>query len=205
MTYYDITSKISKDMIVYKNKEEKKPIFKKVESSTFETVLTMNLHTGTHIDFPSHIFRDGKTSSCFSLDKLITNVKVLDLSQVIGKIKKSDLEKFEIIKGDFILLKTRNSFDNKFNFDFVYLTAAAAQYLSDVGIVGVGIDALGIEREQKDHITHKILLKNNIIIMEGINLMSVPAGNFEMIAMPLKIDGVDALPVSAVLKPVSIN
>lgn len=203
MTYYDITSKISKDMIVYKNKEEKRPKFEKVSASTYETILTINLHTGTHIDFPSHISLEGQNSSSFLLDRLLTKVKVLDLTSIVSKIEKEDLQKFEISKGDFILLKTKNSYDNVFNFDFVYLTANASKYLSNIGISGVGIDCLGIEREQKDHATHKILFENNIIILEGINLASVPAGNYDMIAMPLKIEGVDALPISAILKPLA--
>lgn len=201
MKYYDITAKISKYMPVYKNKEEKKPIFRLEEGSTFETVLTLNLHTGTHIDFPCHIFKGGINSDSFLPDKLLRDVKVLDLTDAVNKIEDKDLEKFEIDRGDFILLKTRNSFDTEFNFDFVYLTFGAARYLAEKGIAGVGIDALGIERNQSGHDTHKILFSNGIIIMEGINLMSVPAGIYEMIAMPLKIEGVDALPVNAILKP----
>lgn len=199
MKYYDITMAIEPDMMVYKNKQEKKPIFTKIVSSTYETMLNFNLHTGTHIDFPSHIFVNGKTSTNFELTSLFLNVKVFDLTHLIEKIEEKDLVNLNIKENDFIMLKTKNSFDKKFSFEFVYLTESGAKFLALKKIKGVGIDSLGIERNQTGHLTHKVLFENNVIIMEGVNLQNVPQGKFEMIAMPMKILNTDALPVSAVL------
>ena len=47
-------------------------------------------------------------------------------------ISKADLEKFEIQKGDFVLLKTKNSFEDTFNFDFIYLAQDGAEYISEI-------------------------------------------------------------------------
>jgi len=199
MQFYDITMPISKNIMVYKNKEDKRPVFESIKGSTQETKMTINLHTGTHIDFPIHVFADGKTSSGFSLDSLITNVKVLDLTNIIDEITSKDLENFNINQADFILLKTTNSFKKEFDFNFVFLSISGAKYLTSKCVKGVGIDALGIERNQADHITHKELFNNNVIIMEGVNLSNVPSGEYKMIAMPMKIENVDALPVSAIL------
>lgn len=203
MTIYDVSMTIESTMQVYKNREEKKPMitldqdFEK--GSTYESRLSMNLHTGTHMDFPLHILKDGSDSNSLDLEHLIRPVKVLDLTDVEEGIGKNDLERFDIRKDDFVLFKTRNSFEETFNFDFIYLKEDGATYLETIGVKGVGIDALGIERAQKGHPTHRTLLKEMIIIIEGLRLKMVEEGNYFMFALPLKVRGVEALPLSVVL------
>jgi len=114
-------------------------------------------------------------------------------------LKKTDLEKFEIEKNDFILLKTKNSYEDAFNFDFIYLARDAAEYLAEIGIRGVGIDTLGIERSQEGHPTHKTLFGNEIIIIEGLRLKEVEQGDYFMVAAPLKLTGTDASPARVLL------
>ncbi len=65
--------------------------------------------------------------------------------------------------------------------------------------MGVGTDGLGIERAQKGHPTHKILLGNDIIIIEGLRLKDVPEDVYDMFCLPLKIPGVEATPARVVL------
>lgn len=201
---YDVSMAIKPDIQVYKNKKEKKPIFDIASDfdngSTYETNLYMNLHTGTHIDFPLHVTKDGKDSSDFPAETCITSVKVLDLVKVKDHITKSDLESYDIIEGDFVLFKTHNSLLESFDYDFIYLDLEAAKFLKSKKIKGVGTDGLGIERAQAGHPTHHMLLDNGIIIMEGLRLENVPEGTYEMICLPLKIEGVEALPVRAILK-----
>lgn len=200
MKFYDITMKIEKDMMVYKNREEKRPKFKEASKGlVYETQLDFNLHTGTHLDFSKHILQDGQTSENFDISRLIRKVKVLDLTKIEDGIGKSDLINFEIDKDDFLLFKTANSFLSEFDFDFIYLKKDGAQYLADKGVAGVGIDALGIERSQPNHDTHKILFKHNVLIVEGINLEEVQAGEYYMIALPLRIENVEALPLRIIL------
>ena len=124
---------------------------------------------------------------------------MFDLKDVEEKITDEHLCKFDINKADFLLLKTKNSFDKEFNFEFVFLAESAANFLKEKQIKGVGIDALGIERNQPNHPSHHILLGSGIIVMEGVCLASVASGTYQMIAMPLKVLGHDALPLSAIL------
>ena len=63
----------------------------------------------------------------------------------------------------------------------------------------MGTDGLGIERGQENHETHKILLGNDIHIIEGLNLFEIVSGEYTLIALPIKIEGVEASPVRAVL------
>lgn len=201
---YDVTMLINEKMQVYKNREDKKPIFsvagsKKRGDSTNETLVTFNVHTGTHVDFPRHIDNEGKTSKNFDITTLIRPVKVIDFSDIEDKITISDLQKVKIEQGDFLLFKTKNSFSEAFSFSFIYLDQDAARYLASLKISGVGIDGLGIERDQPGHPSHHALINNGIWIIEGLRLKEVPAGNFNMIALPLKLDDVDALPLTVIL------
>ncbi|MGD9909704.1 MAG: cyclase family protein [Candidatus Izemoplasmatales bacterium] len=202
--YYDISMTLSENVQVYKNKPDKMMKIKNHSnfqtSSVYETDIEMNLHTGTHIDFPLHIIKDGKDSTGFDLDRLLTKVKVLDFTHLTDKITKDDLFAYVIDEGDFLLFKTKNSFSEEFDFDFIYLDSCAADYLVSRNISGVGTDGLGIERAQEGHPTHHLLLENDIIIMEGLRLKDVEAGSYDMICLPLKIENTEALPVRAILK-----
>ncbi len=202
MKIYDISMTIEEGMQVYKNREEKRPriiVERDFKSgSTYESRLEFNLHTGSHIDAPLHMLENGETIASYALERLITPCKVFDF-RGFKKISDEELKTKEIKENDFILFKTDNSFKEEFDFEFTYLTESGAFYLKEKKISGVGIDALGIERDQANHGTHKTLLGEGIIILEGLNLNKVLEGNYLLIALPLKIANVEAAPVRAVL------
>ena len=125
--------------------------------------------------------------------------KVFDLTRIDDRITRQDLEALSILPDDFILLKTRNSAVETFDNRFVFVDGEAARYLCDLGISGVGIDSLGIERDQSDHATHKALLGAGIIIIEGLRLQDIAPGEYFLVAAPLKIKGVEASPLRALL------
>ena len=180
MKIYDVSMMIHGEMQVYKNKEEKKPVIETVSdfsnATAYESKISMNLHTGTHMDFELHMVENGKTSDALDLSKLIRKVKVLDMSFVSDGITKEDLMYKKIEQNDFLLFKTRNSEEDFYNTEFVYLKKDASEYLASLKIDGVGVDGLGVERDQKGHPTHKILMKSDIIIIEGLRLKEVSEG-----------------------------
>lgn len=203
MKIYDVSMTITKDIQVYKNKKEKKPIIKVVSNfqsgTSHETSLEMNLHTGTHMDFPLHMIPNGKTSDTLDIKKLIRTVKVFDMTHIEDGIDHKDLVGLNILPQDFVLFKTRNSFEETFNFKFIYVNASAASYLSNLGVLGVGVDGLGIERDQVGHPTHKTLMEKDIISIEGLRLKDVKEGSYQMYALPIKVEHSDALPLSVIL------
>ncbi|WP_096199785.1 cyclase family protein [Bacillus sp. FJAT-45350] len=200
MKMYDITVPIYDGMPVYKNKPEKQP---KLETKTngyvTESRLSLDVHTGTHIDAPLHMVNDGETFETIEMDKLVGPCKVFDFTELDGGIKKEHLEGLDIEENDFILFKTKNSYDKEFNFDFIYLAECGAKYVAEKGIRGVGIDSLGVERSQEGHPTHKTLFGNRIIIIEGLDLKEVEQGSYFMVAAPLKLSGTDASPARVLL------
>ena len=141
----------------------------------------------------------GATIDEIELKKLILRCRVLDLTNVVSSITKEDLMDKNILSGEFLLLKTRNSFTEKYEPDFVYVSESGAKYLAEKKIIGVAIDSFGIERAQPNHETHKILFKNEITIIEGVRLKGIAEDEYFMCALPLKIKGVDGSPARIVL------
>ncbi len=121
------------------------------------------------------------------------------MTHVNQQITVEDLRDQSIVKGEFILFKTKNSNDTTFNPGFVFLEKSGAKYLVEIGIKGVGTDALGIERSQSGHETHIQLMNAGIVILEGLRLQEVEAGEYFLYAAPLFIRGAEAAPTRAIL------
>ena len=203
----DVSMEISEEMTTYKNREENRPIITVTrdfnEGDAYESAITLGMHTGTHLDMPLHMIKGGATLDTLMLDQVVTRCRVLDLTHVANAVTREDLQKLEIPADSFILLKTRNSNQEPFDFSFVYLEASGALYLKELEIKGVGIDALGIERDQPKRETHRTLLGSGILILEGLRLKEVAAGDYLLVAAPLKIKGVEAAPLRALLLDIS--
>jgi len=190
-------------MPVYKNRENKRPVHTVEMTIPPDTInessLSLNLHTGTHIDSPFHMMADGYPTEYLPLEKLITRCQVYDLTGVENGIYREDLEKLPIMAGDFIILKTRNSFDDAFRPDFISVKESGARFLVERQIKGIGIDGLSVESAQPGHETHLALLEQEILIIEGLALKDVEPGSYTMIALPLKISNADGAPARVIL------
>jgi len=111
-------------------------------------------------------------------------------------------KEYKIEENSFIIFKTKNSepgFLENSPEKFIYLAESGAEYLIENDIKGVGIDTNGIERSQSEHPTHKKLLRENIMILEGLRLDQVPAGDYILLLSLLKIAESDGLPGRAYL------
>lgn len=206
MKIFDISMAIHNAMPVYKDKPEKKPHIRKtrqLEDGANESSITMDSHTGTHMDAFYHMLGSGKKMHEMPLEKCIGESLVLDLSKVKGAITESilinTLKKISIEKNTILLLKTRTKPMRSFDFKFTFLEKTGAAYLAKMGIKAVGIDQLGIERGQEHHETHDILFKKNIPVFEGLELSSITQGTYFFIGFPLKIKDGDGAPTRAVL------
>ena len=206
MKVYDISRTIGPEMVVYKGREEKQPLITNLsnhqQGEVYESKIEMGLHTGTHIDAPLHMLANGDNTSKFEVKEFVGSAQVVDFTDLEEVISASDLNKIELSSTDFILFKTKNSqpgFLKENPRDFIYLNHDAAVILANKGFSGVGIDSLGIEREQPEHETHKTLLKKGIKILEGLDLKNVEAGEYTLVSPPLKIDDVEAAPTRALL------
>lgn len=203
MKIIDISMPIRPGMPVYKNNPQKQPVIEIIQDfghgSARESRVHLDAHVGTHLDAPLHMVQDGTAIGNLDLYKLIGQCTVFDLSQVIDAIGEAELVNLPIDPGDFVLLKTKNSFEKEFNHRFVYLSEAGANFLVKKQVRGVGIDALGIERDQPAHPTHQILFENGVVILEGLRLEEARPGNYLLVALPIKLMDIEAAPARAVL------
>lgn len=203
MRITDISMMIEPDMQVYKNIEGNRPVQtvtrQMPQDSANESALWLTMHTGTHLDSPRHMIADGTTTETLPLENLVTRCRVLDFTGLEDGITRADLEPHGIQPGEFILLKTRNSYEETFNAQYIYVKEDGARYLAERGIKGVGIDGLGIERAQPGHETHIALLGSGAVVLEGLRLGHVAAGEYILVALPLKIRNAEGAPARAIL------
>ncbi len=160
-------------------------------------------HTGTHADAARHFFDDGQTVDKIPLERLIGPALLLSFPDDLRSVSAADLSNHDLKGRKRVLIRTRNSAllsQKEFVRDYTYLAPDGAQYLVDNGVELVGVDYLSIEQfHSGHHKTHRILLERSVVILEGLDL-SVPApGEYELICLPLRIEGCDGAPARAVL------
>ena len=160
-------------------------------------------HTGTHVDAARHFFDEGQPVDQIALDLLIGPAIVISFDDNVSAVTASDLEKHDLSGHSRVLLKTRNSSfisAHDFHRDYTYLAPDGAEFLVSQGIKLVGIDYLSIEQfHSGHHKTHKTLLAQNIVIVEGLSFDGVKPGEYDFICLPLRLEGIDGAPARAVL------
>jgi arylformamidase len=104
-----------------------------------------------------------------------------------------------------VLIRT-GTFPNpeQWNNDFAALSAELVSFLHERGVITIGIDTPSVDLiDSKDLPAHKAFLRHGIAILEGLKLDGVAPADYELIAPPLKLEGFDASPIRAVLRPLS--
>ncbi|OHA48779.1 MAG: hypothetical protein A2Z62_02055 [Candidatus Terrybacteria bacterium RIFCSPLOWO2_02_42_20] len=201
MKVIDISLSLHKNTIIYPGNPEVNIKTIKGKTSTHSEI-AMGSHTGTHMDAPKHIFENGDGVDKIDLNKVIGECRVLDMTRLKEVISADDFKKEMVKKGERILVKTRNSKRGfkKFYDDYVYLGGEAAEFLAQKKISLFGIDYLSVKkRGGPDNRPHTKLLKNGIVIFEGLDLSKVKPGKYFFVGLPLKLMGLDGSPVRAIL------
>ncbi|MFC1567428.1 cyclase family protein [Thermodesulfobacteriota bacterium] len=208
MKMYDISLPISNDLPVWPGDPSVSLMMTRSISNGDQcnvTQIQMGAHTGTHIDAPYHFLKDGATIDTIPFETFIGPCLVVDIDAEV-LIEKKDFQKYDLNGHSRILIKTRNSElwannINSFEKNYVSLGIDAAQYLVEMKAILVGIDYLSIEAFQSDgYPVHKLLLKNNITVLEGLNLSGVKSGVYELLCMPLKLQGCEGAPARVLLR-----
>jgi arylformamidase len=168
-----------------------------VEGTTCNTShLNFGAHTGTHIDAPLHMKKSGRDVSAIRPDELVGSTRVMEIRDA-EKISVSELSEKNWASVSRVLFKTRNSglWGGEFQKKFVYLEEEAAHFLADKKIRVVGIDYLSVERFGAARFdSHLALMQRDILILEGLDLSSVPEGNYLLFCGALKLAGSDGAP-----------
>ncbi len=170
------------------------------------TLLTLTSHTGTHIDAPSHILREGSDLDDLPISQFSGRAAALDVSQA-GPVITADYlrEQNGLIRtADFVLFYT--GWEKKWNtpafFEdgFPVLDEGAACYLVSCGLKGVGTDSFSVDSlASEDMPIHHILLRDGMVIVECLRLKNIVGRkDFHFTALPLKYKNADGAPVRAI-------
>jgi arylformamidase len=166
----------------------------------------LSTHTGTHMDAPSHFIQDAESIDNLDVNRFVMEdvhlLKVLKPANQLISIEDIIASGIDIKKNDSIVFAT--GWEYKYNSDDYIsanpgLSLEAANYLSNKKINAVAIDGPSIDSGiNSDFPVHKILLKNNIIIIENLcNLGQINKKIFKLIAIPLKLYRASGSPIRA--------
>jgi arylformamidase len=170
------------------------------------SVYSLGAHSGTHIDAPMHFLLRGVSIDRVPLASLIGPARVIAIADGVQAIDAKELERHEWRGTERVLFRTRSAARGwmrspTFHRDFAYIAPDAAQLLADAGVQLVGIDYLSAEQfGASAPTTHRILLGKGIPIVEGLALEGVPAGDYDLIVLPMKVAGHEGAPARAVLR-----
>jgi len=172
------------------------------DSSNVSTI-HMSAHAGTHVDAPRHFFDDRSGVEALPLELLCGRARVVEVTSRKG-IGPDDLAATDLSEDLRLLIKTSNSrlwATPAFQPDFVGMTEAGARYLVDRGVKLVGVDYLSVEEYgARGAPAHHVLLGGGTIVIEGLNLLEVEPGVYDLYCLPLPVVGADAAPARVMLR-----
>lgn len=209
VNYIDVSVSVSEDLPVWPGSpcvQFEKGLDLAAGDIANDTTLHFSVHTGTHIDAPSHFLENGKSVDQIPLNILIGPAYVVEISDNINAITSELLDSLKMPKATTrLLFKTRNSKlwlhgHKAFHQNFVALTTDAAKWIVDRDILLVGIDYLSIQLFSDGPETHQILLGADVVVIEGLNLSQVKLGHYELFCLPLKLQGIEGAPARVILR-----
>ncbi len=161
------------------------------------STLKSTVHVGAHADAPSHYGLDGRTIDQQPLELYCGPCRVI---HVDGKPVTPQM--IPDVGTERLLIATGSYPDpTHWNDDFAALTPDLVDYLAACGVRLVGVDTPSVDPADSELLAaHHRFLANDMAIIEGLVLTDVPAGVYELIALPLNLPGFDASPVRAVLR-----
>ena len=153
---------------------------------------SMCAHNGTHVDAPCHFIPDGNAVADIDLYKTVGYAYVVERTKKIGSVEAREIiahisnQNKEAAKR--ILIK-----------GMATVTADGAEEFRDAGVVLIGSETQSVGPVDSPMQVHKILLKNDIVLLEGIRLSEVPDGVYFLSAAPINLGISDGAPCRAIL------
>jgi arylformamidase len=158
-------------------------------------------HVGTHADAPFHVDPRWPASDALGLDAFEGPVTVV-AAPGHGAL---DVESLGLAPGAIqrLLLRTGSTIaDGEFPGDWPWLADEAVPILLDRGLKLLGVDAPSVDaRDSQTLAVHRALFRGGAVVLENLDLRHVAPGDYHLTAFPIRVAGLDAAPVRAVLRP----
>ena len=194
MTILDISAPLTEELPIFPG--DPPVVLEAWPAAPFRlTRLCCGSHSGTHVDAPRHLLPDGAGVESLALDSLIGPCRVFDLSGRGGVLDAAEIRALQLHGVRRALLRTSSvPFWRRRAAGGAVLTPAAAELLAAGGLELLGIDGLSVEAPSGDGEVHRLLLSAGTIILEGLDLCAVAAGDYELLCLPLLLPGGDGAP-----------
>ncbi len=206
MIVYDISQPITPQLAVYPGDAPvriKQTLFMSRGAACNLSEMSMSLHAGTHADAPFHCNDAGVGVDGIPLSVLIGPARLVTL-RVADCISVDDLQALDLRGVTRLLVRTRRGAVTLDQFDgcLVGFAPAAAAWLVQHGLRLIGTDAASVDPVgSADLPAHQAFGRGaGVVILENLYLQDVPDGDYELIALPLRVAGADAAPARVVLR-----
>lgn len=166
------------------------------------SALTLSPHVGAHADAPLHYDPDGAAAGLLDLEPYLGPCRVIHVLHGQGLVRREDLAAHLHEVPPRVLVRTYRAHPgDAWDPQLAAFDAPAVEALADLGVRLVGIDTASVDpAESKELPTHQVLRRRGLRVLENLVLDEVPPGDYELIALPLKLVTADASPVRAVLR-----
>jgi arylformamidase len=210
VAWIDVSVPLRTGMVVYEGDPEVaiEPVTR-IAAGDLANVSRMALgtHSGTHMDAPRHFIDGAPGVDRIPLDALVGPAIVADARGAPGDIDAAALAALDVPAGtERLLLRTRNEAlraRDAFTRDFAGIADDAARELVAMGVRLIGIDYLSIAPSAEPSPTHLALLDAGVAVVENLDLRRAPPGAYELVCLPLRLEGADGAPARALLRPAS--
>lgn len=164
---------------------------------------SMSCHCGAHADAPLHYDKNGASIDQLDLADFVGPARVIDARGPEGMCSPKDLEAFLTDCPPRVLLRLEEEIDPVvWPEGYRAVSPEAMSFLADRGVKLVGVDVPSVDRENSEKLpSHEIARSRDLRILENLALSAVEPGDYELIALPMKLEGLDAAPVRAILRP----
>jgi arylformamidase len=164
--------------------------------------VSLSAHTGSHTDAPLHYDPQGAAIDEVPLETYLGPCRVLHVIDAGALVQPVHLAASLAQVPPRVLLRTyRQAPVDRWDDAFTAIAPATLELLHAHGVRLIGIDTPSLDpATSKTLDAHQVVRRHGMAILEGIVLDAVPAGDYELIALPLKWRGLDASPVRAVLR-----
>ncbi len=160
------------------------------------------VHVGAHADAPNHYIAGGQDIASRKLDYYVGPCRVIDVSGAGARRVVPDDIAGKPVTAPRVLFRTNTFPDHRhWRKNFASLSPELVDHLHERGVILVGIDTPSVDPfESKELEAHHALARHDMANLEGLVLDGVEEGEYELIALPLRLDRADASPVRAVLR-----
>lgn len=203
---YDITRTVSADTHVWPGDTHYslEPAMKIVDGASVNLMtMTTTCHIGTHADAYYHYEDDGDFPATMPLEHYLGRCRVVTVTKRDGALLPDDFAHVDLTGGERLLIHSHVSDlpDTQWPETIPYLSPELISYLAQLDYKLIGLDSPSVDAfDSKELSSHHALHQHGLVNLEHLLLRDVPDGDYELIALPLKLDKACGSPVRAILR-----